>query len=194
MGGTVTKSGVAVEGKAATEPANGKANGQVSASFQTREEWTGTWPQTPPGRTSDKGPRWEAMLSRHSCSLGRVHIYYSKDFDKNNARWPTVELIGHARPRGARTRRAFCASAGGGDTSTHLLELWHILAQMHVGVVFSVTRFQFEGVGDSGSVRRTKDEEKLAQRMQMRSKAGACCGAANRARVVSNTPLPETIF
>lgn len=40
MGGTVTKSGVAVEGKAATEPANGKANGQVSASIQTREEWT----------------------------------------------------------------------------------------------------------------------------------------------------------
>lgn len=38
MGGTVTKSGVAVEGKAATEPANGKANGQVRASFQTREE------------------------------------------------------------------------------------------------------------------------------------------------------------
>lgn len=35
MGGTVTKSGVAVEGKAATDPANGKANGQVSASVQT---------------------------------------------------------------------------------------------------------------------------------------------------------------
>lgn len=33
----MTKSGVAVEGKAATEPANGKANGQVSASIQTRE-------------------------------------------------------------------------------------------------------------------------------------------------------------
>lgn len=32
MGGTVTKSGVAVDGKAAAEPANGKANGQVSAS------------------------------------------------------------------------------------------------------------------------------------------------------------------
>lgn len=30
MGGTVTKSGVAVDGKAATDPANGKANGQVS--------------------------------------------------------------------------------------------------------------------------------------------------------------------
>lgn len=82
MGGTVTKSGVAVEGKAATEPANGKANGQVSASIQTREEWTGTWPQTPPGSMDDKGPGWEAVLSRHSCSLGRVHIHYSKHFDK----------------------------------------------------------------------------------------------------------------
>lgn len=31
----MTKSGVAVEGKAAADPANGKANGQVSASVQT---------------------------------------------------------------------------------------------------------------------------------------------------------------
>lgn len=36
MGGTVTKSGVAVDGKAAADPANGKANGQVSASKQTQ--------------------------------------------------------------------------------------------------------------------------------------------------------------
>lgn len=82
MGGTVTKSGVAVEGKAATEPANGKANGQVSASIQTRGEWTGTWPQTQPGSMGDKEPGWEAVLRRHGCSLGRVHVHYSKDFDK----------------------------------------------------------------------------------------------------------------
>lgn len=37
MGGTVTKSGVAVEGKAAADPANGKANGQVSAPRGFRE-------------------------------------------------------------------------------------------------------------------------------------------------------------
>lgn len=32
----MTKSGVAVEGKAAAEPANGKANGQVSAPHTSR--------------------------------------------------------------------------------------------------------------------------------------------------------------
>lgn len=37
----MTKSGVAVDGKAATEPANGKANGQVSVSDQTRVASTG---------------------------------------------------------------------------------------------------------------------------------------------------------
>lgn len=65
---------------------------------------------------------------------------------------------------------------------------------MHAGVVFSVTRFQFAGVGDYGSVRRTKDEAKLAQRLQMRSKAGACCGAAYKAQVVSNPHFPRRSF
>lgn len=56
MGGTVTKSGVAVDGKAATDPANGKANGQVSAPEQTRAASTGShiWHQTPHGSMADK--------------------------------------------------------------------------------------------------------------------------------------------
>lgn len=52
MGGTVTKSGVAVEGKAApAEPANGKANGQVSAPDPSRAASTRShgWHRTPPG-------------------------------------------------------------------------------------------------------------------------------------------------
>lgn len=46
----MAKSGVAVDGKVATDPANGKANGQVSASDQSRAASTGTrvWLRTRP--------------------------------------------------------------------------------------------------------------------------------------------------
>lgn len=58
---------------------------------------------------------------------------------------------------------------------------------MRVWVVFSVMRCLF--AGGSGTVRRTKDEAKLLQRMQMWTAAGACCGAANKARACSNPPV-----
>lgn len=55
MGGAVTKSGVAVEGKAAAEPANGKANGQVSAPDPSRAASTRGhgWHRTPPGSVEE---------------------------------------------------------------------------------------------------------------------------------------------
>lgn len=59
MGGTVTKSGVAVDGKAAAEPANGKANGQVSASDQTRPAGTGRRIRQQTAPRQHGRPGWE---------------------------------------------------------------------------------------------------------------------------------------
>lgn len=55
MGGTVTKSGVAVDGKAAADPANGKANGQVSASKQTQAASNAPWQHGWHGRRDQAG-------------------------------------------------------------------------------------------------------------------------------------------
>lgn len=72
----MTKSGVAVEGKAAVDPANGKANGQVSASVQTHG--TNRPPPSPAAWVAETRG-CAALLVRPGCPPGRGGIHYCKD-------------------------------------------------------------------------------------------------------------------